>query len=167
MMSPRETTLAVLLTFVAIGQIVLTIILYSDTGNDAVRNIGWVILWVSAIFGWVPIITFKRSGGVAKGKSYVHTTQLVDSGLYSIVRHPQYLAGMLMGVGLAFIAQHWVVMILGAAAVVILYISTFGEEERATEKFGNDYLRYAQRVPRVNFLLGIIRVLRRRAAGRR
>ena len=39
--------------------------------------------------GLLPIITFRRKGGVAKGESYIKTTVLVDTGIYAIVRHPQ------------------------------------------------------------------------------
>ena len=163
-MNTRDVILTVLLTFVAVGQIVLAILLYADHANDVVRNTGWGILWVSAIFGWLPILTLKRWGGVVKGKSYVHTTQVVDRSIYSIVRHPQYLAGILMGLALALIAQHWIVGVLGIAAISIYYVNTFDEERKVLEKLGNDYSRYTQVVPRLNFLLGIIRAVKRRAA---
>jgi protein-S-isoprenylcysteine O-methyltransferase Ste14 len=162
-MKTRDVILAVLVTIIAVGQIVLAILLYADDANTAVRNTGWGILWVSAIFGWLPVITLKRWGDVPKGKSYVHTTQVVDRGIYSIVRHPQYLAGILMGIALALITQHWIVGVFGAAAVVVYYASTFDEEQRALDKFGDDYSRYAQKVPRLNCLLGIARAVRRRA----
>ena len=106
-------------------------------------------------------VVLKRWGGVAKRKSYVHTTQVVDRGLYSVVRHPQYLAGILLGVALTLIAQQWIVGALGAAAILIYYVNTYDEEKRAREKFGDDYVRYAEKVPRLNFLRGIVRAVRR------
>jgi len=36
------------------------------------------------------------------------------------------------------------------------------EEQMSVEKFGDDYQLYMQEVPRMNFLLGIIRLLQRR-----
>jgi protein-S-isoprenylcysteine O-methyltransferase Ste14 len=42
------------------------------------------------VLGCLPIIEFRRRGGVGKGESYIHTTKLVDTGIYSVVRHPQY-----------------------------------------------------------------------------
>jgi protein-S-isoprenylcysteine O-methyltransferase Ste14 len=115
------------------------------------------------VFGWLPILTMRKWGHVPKGKSYVHTTTLVDRGVYAIVRHPQYLAGMLMGIALALIAQHWIVALLGAVVVFTLYMDTFEEEVACLEKFGEEYERYRQRVPRVNFLAGIVRALSGRA----
>jgi protein-S-isoprenylcysteine O-methyltransferase Ste14 len=153
--------LAAFLTIVMVAQIALAFVLYDPAGNTALRTLGWGIWWLSALFGWLPMFTFKKWGGVAKGKSYVHTTVLVDRGLYAIVRHPQYVAGMLMGIALTLITQHWSVAILGAVAIVILYINTYDEETAARKKFGADYEGYARRVPRVNFAAGGIRWLRR------
>ncbi len=142
------------------GQIVLSFVLYNENGSSTVRNVGWIILWISAVFGWLPVYTFKKWGRT-KGRSYVHTTVLVDRGIYAVVRHPQYLAGMLIGLALPLIAQHWIVAIPGAIAIVIYYTDTFAEEKSAIEKFGEDYERYMESVPRVNFILGLARLLRR------
>jgi len=99
---------------------------------------------------------------VAKGKSYIHTTVLVDSGIYAVVRHPQYLAGILMNLALMLIAQHWLIGIIGVAAMVLNYVDTLRAEQDLIEKFGDDYKRYTQKAPRMNFLLGLIRLLRRK-----
>lgn len=155
---------ATILTIVAVGQIILSFVLYSENGNSTVRNAGWIVLWISAIFGWLPIYTLKK-WGKTKGKSYVHTSVLVDRGIYAVVRHPQYLAGMLMGLALPLIAQHWIVAILGAIAIVIYYADTFAEEESNVERFGQEYERYKESVPRVNFIVGLVRLLRRRSGG--
>jgi protein-S-isoprenylcysteine O-methyltransferase Ste14 len=34
------------------------------------------------------------------------------------------------------------------------------EEQMSIEKFGDDYKRYMQKVPRMNLLVGVIRLLR-------
>jgi len=159
MKNEKMILMAIVLTLVAVGQIILAYVLYNKDGNKAIINIGWVILWISAIFGWLPIFTFKKYGDVPKGKSYIQTTTIVDRGVYSIIRHPQYLAGMLMGIALPMISQHWVVAVLGIMVVVINYIDTFEEEISSIEKFGDAYRQYMQRVPRLNLLLGIYRLL--------
>ncbi len=75
-------------TGLVVGQIVLLIVL---GGGEIgwLRYVGFALWAQAAVFGWVPIYQFKKRGGVAKGDSYVKTTQLVDTGLYAIVRHPQ------------------------------------------------------------------------------
>lgn len=158
-MTKRTIILATILTIASVGQIVLAFLLYNEDGNTAVINLGWVILWVSAIFGWLPIFTFKRFGKVPDGKAYLHTTILVDRGVYAIVRHPQYLAGILMGLAFPLISQHWLVAALGVIFIAINYLDTFEEEASNIAKFGDEYRQYMQRVPRFNFLLGIYRLL--------
>ena len=154
----KTISIEVIITILAVGQIVLSFILYNKNGNVAMRNIGWVILWISAIFGWLPIYTFKRYGQVPKGKSYVHTTGLVDKGIYRIIRHPQYFAGILIGLALLLIAQHWLVGLLGIICIIIYYCSSFDEEKTALKKFGEQYQEYMKRVPRFNFIVGLVRL---------
>jgi protein-S-isoprenylcysteine O-methyltransferase Ste14 len=148
-----------LLTVAVVGQVVLSFLLYNDAGNTTVRNIGWVILWISAVFGVFPIPTMRKWGEVPKGKSYMQTTALVDRGVYAIVRHPQYLAGILLGIGMPLVAQHWAVGALAPIVVLVSYSGTFQEEKSCLDKFGAQYEAYRQRVPRVNFITGSARYI--------
>jgi protein-S-isoprenylcysteine O-methyltransferase Ste14 len=154
---------SVILTVAAVGQIVSAIVFYDPEGNPNLINTGWGVMMLSAIFGWLPIFTFRRKGKV-EGRGYIRTTVLVDSGVYAIVRHPQYLAGILMNLALAMITFHWLVVLLGLVAAPIYYLDTFQEEKGCIEKFGEGYQRYMERVPRLNFILGIVRLIRYRRA---
>ena len=83
---------------------------------------------------------------------------------YAIVRHPQMgTAWLLMCVGLMLITQHWVSIALGVPAMVVVYLDLLKADQRLVEKFGDAYQRYIERVPRVNFVTGIIRLIARRA----
>jgi protein-S-isoprenylcysteine O-methyltransferase Ste14 len=125
--------------------------------------IGWIVWAVGMVLVMAPIVMFPHRGGVAKGKSFVHTTKLVDSGIYSIVRHPQYLGGILALFLTTFLLYpHWLFIVLGIPGTLILYFSTIWEDKRLVKKFGGDYLAYMQRVPRMNIVLGIIRRWRNR-----
>jgi len=146
-----------------IVQIVLAIVLFNWNGSSLVANTGWVILWIAAFFGVAPIVAFRRRGGVPQGKSYMHTTKLVDTGIYAIARHPQNgVAWILISLGVMLVAQTWWVVVVGGASMVFGYLDTFKEEQRCIEKFGDEYKRYMEKVPRINFVLGIIRALQRR-----
>ena len=50
--------------------------------------VGWVVWAFGMVLVMAPIVMFPRRGGVAKGKSFVNTTRLVNSGIYAVVRHP-------------------------------------------------------------------------------
>ena len=104
-------------TGLVIGQVVLVIVLGTG-GIAAFRYLGFALWALAAVFGWLPIYQLKRRGGVARGESYVKTTQLVDTGLYAIVRHPQFVAWPLMSVALALVSQHPIVIVMGAVAFV-------------------------------------------------
>ena len=148
---------SILLTITAGGQMLATWLLYDHDANSVIINLGWGIIFLSAIFGWLPIFTF-RSRGKVDGKSYTDTTVLVDSGIFSIVRHPQYLAGILINIGLSLITNHWLVILFGLISWGIYYQNTFSEEENCVEKFGKSYRDYQERVPRLNFILGLLRL---------
>ncbi len=151
-----------------VAQIVFVFVFgkYSEAGLDALAYIGWIMWAISVVFGWLPIFLFKRRGGVRKGESFVHTTVLVQSGLYSVVRHPQYTAGILFSLALTLISQNRLVAVLGIVVVPLLYMDIILADCHELEKFGDEYRRYMERVPRTNFLLGIIRLLRRRFENR-
>ena len=127
---------------------------------------GWVVWAVGMVLVMTPIVMFPRRGGVPKGRSFVHTTRLVDTGIYATVRHPQYLGGVLsIFVTTPLLYPHWLFGILGIAGAVILYWSTGEEEKGLIDQFGDDYRSYMQRVPRMNLILGFARLLRRRGRG--
>ena len=109
-----------------------------------------------------PVFEFRKKGMVKKGKSYIHTTKLVDTGIYSIVRHPQYMTFMLWAVAGIFLFQHWIVIILGIPIIPLTYIDLLNADKDGIKKFGEEYKQYMKKVPRANFLLGVIRILKRK-----
>jgi protein-S-isoprenylcysteine O-methyltransferase Ste14 len=143
-----------------IAQYILAFFVYKLPGMPALQWLGWGIWGISLIFGIAPIFILRRKGGVAKGNSYVETTRLVDTNLYAIVRHPQYLGGILFSLALMLLAQHWLVILLGIVSMVLLYMDIQAADAEGIEKFGEEYRHYMQRVPQVNFLLGIWRFIR-------
>ena len=122
---------------------------------------------VVGAFGMVlvmaPIVMFPRRGSVTKDKSFVHTTRLVDTGIYSVVRHPQYTGGIYAIFLTTFLwYPHWLFGVLGVVGTVVTYMSCREEDERLIEKFGNDYRAYMKRVPGMNVFRGLFHLLRRR-----
>jgi protein-S-isoprenylcysteine O-methyltransferase Ste14 len=145
-----------------VAQIVLAFF-FNQPGLEVFKWTGWICWWTGAIFGVLPIITFRRKGGVPKGESYMKTTVLVDTGIYAIVRHPQGgTAWLLINLGVMLIAQHWSSVVLGLVSLVLVYADAFKADQYCIEKFGDAYRHYMERVPRVNFVAGIMRLLRRR-----
>ncbi len=148
-----------------VAQIVLSFILRNPFALPALKWLGYAAWTLSAIFGIVPMITFRVKGRVPKGKSYMHTTVLVDSGIYAVVRHPQFLAGVLISIALTLITQHWLIALLGAVSTGVTYVDAFRADRDGIEKFGVAYERYMQRVPQLNFVAGLFRLARQGSGG--
>jgi len=143
-----------------INPLILTGVIEAEQ-YPALLTIAWVVWAFGMVLVMAPIVMFPRRGAVAKGKSFVHTTRLVDTGIYAFVRHPQYLGGILaIFVATLLLYPHWLFAVLGVPGAVILCWSTKEEEKRLIERFGDDYRVYMRKVPRMNLILGIIRVLR-------
>ena len=152
-----------LATLFFISQIIVGLYLLSEVSQiEIVAYIGvGLYVFSGIIFGMLPIFEFRKKGRVRKGKSYIHTTKLVDTGIYSIIRHPQYVTFILWAIAGMLLFQHWIVILLGIPVIPLMYIDLINADKDAIEKFGDEYKQYMQKVPRANFLLGIIRLLRR------
>ncbi len=163
----REVLLSTLMTVLCIAcfpanPLVLTGIVEVESYR-VLSIIGWVVWAFGMVLVMAPIVTFPRRGGVPKGKSFVHTTRLVDTGIYAIVRHPQYTGGILaIFLTTSLWYPHWLFWLLGAMGTGVIYMSCMEEDRLMVEKFGNDYAAYMKRVPRVNLALGLVRLIRRR-----
>jgi len=97
------------------------------------------------LVSWRRIPKERRS---AKRRSIVHTKVLVDSGIYSVVRHPQYLGFILFVLALVLMSQHWLSVISGMLGSALFYKDILREEQMSVMKFGDDYKRYMKMVPR-------------------
>jgi protein-S-isoprenylcysteine O-methyltransferase Ste14 len=160
--------LAWIWTALLLSQMILAFFIFRQPRNQPLLIAGWVIWALGTLFAIWPIFALRARGRVPEGKSYMETTALVDTGIYAIVRHPQGgTAGILLNLALPLIGQHWLLIILAAMGVVLIYLDTFPADEACIEKFGQEYVRYMQRVPSVNFVAGLFRLLRNRRQGDR
>jgi len=142
--------------------IMMVFVFYNYYKLDFLVYAGWILLVFSFVIIFLAGGEFRKKGGAPKGKSIVHTTVLVDSGIYAVVRHPQYLGFMLFVFALVLMSQHSLSVFSGVTGSALFYRDVLREEQMSIEKFGDNYRRYMERVPRMNFLLGILRLLRRR-----
>jgi len=142
--------------------IIMVFAFYNYYSLDFPVYAGWILLVFSIVIILLAGGEFRKKGGAPKGKSVVHTTVLVDSGVYAVVRHPQYLGFMLFVLALVLMCQHWLSVISGVLGSALFYKDVLREEQMSVEKFGDDYKQYMERAPRMDFLTGVLRLLRRR-----
>ena len=149
------------MSFAYIGLFFSGFITRSTPYDQIVGILGWIIWIIGCILAFSPNIVFKKRGGVTKGKSYVHTTKLVNDGIFGVIRHPQYTGGMVISFSMCLIAQIPLTYILAIIALITTYISMVLEEKRLVIQFGTQYEIYKTEVPRANLIIGLIRKLRK------
>ena len=114
--------------------------------------VGYTIFGIGAVFYILSVFTLRRKG----------VSRIVDSGIYGIVRHPMYLGAIIMFFSHIFLSQSWIVAIGTIVAIVCCYLIILSDEEQNIQKFGDDYRQYMKKVPRINLVLGVMRLLQRR-----
>jgi len=131
----------------------------NPAGIEELRYAGWLIFTVGIVLIFLPRFVFRSKGKVKKEKDWTETTVLVDTGIYSVVRHPLYLGWLLVYLAIMLWSQHWLTIIVGGSGMTCIYLISKQEDQRLVEKFGDDYKRYMLSVPRMNLLVGVIRLL--------
>ena len=132
--------------------------------SRALWYLGWVVLAAAIVFIGLPLYALPREGK-AGGRGVTETTEVVDSGLYGVIRHPLYLGWMLAYVALVLFAQHWLELFVAMVGIASVTFISEQEERRMLAKFGDEYARYMQRVPKFNILAGVLRLLRGHRTG--
>ncbi len=120
---------------------------------------GWIIWIFSLYFAFISFFTFKKRGEVEKGKSYIHTTKIVKNGPYALIRHPQYLGGILFSISITLWNPVWFNLIFSVIIIILIYQWTYVEDKKLIAKFGKEYEVYKKEVPRLNPIIGIIKLL--------
>jgi protein-S-isoprenylcysteine O-methyltransferase Ste14 len=74
--------------------------------------------------------------------------KLITDGIYGRMRHPRYAAVWLGTVAFALFTNYLAVYILAIALIPALYLLVVLEEKELRDRFGDEYVRYCERVPR-------------------
>jgi len=94
---------------------------------------------------WLAIKGVKET--TLKAAETHRTEKIVTKGVYSIVRHPQDLGGLLAHVGISFLLSAWYSLLSTPVMVALIYLMSKKEEEELTREFGNEYEDYKGKVP--------------------
>ena len=158
----KDLTGSIIWGLILIVQVLMAFLFFNSLGLILVVYIGVAFFVVFVIMGFLAGAEFRRRGGAPEDKSIIYTTKLVDTGIYSVVRHPMYTSWIFLIIALAMFSQHWLSIVLGIIAAFLIYLDARKEDKNLIGKFGNQYKQYMTRVPRTNILLGIYRRLRRK-----
>jgi protein-S-isoprenylcysteine O-methyltransferase Ste14 len=98
-----------------------------------------------AIGAWLGIGGAKET--TLKVAETHRTEEIVTTGVYSIVRHPQYVGGLLAHAGISFLLSAWYSLIVTPLMVVVIYVISKKEENELINEFDTKYGSYKQKVP--------------------
>ncbi len=94
------------------------------------------VLSVTTLIG-VPELTKNPASG-----------KLLTDGIYGRVRHPRYVSSVIGTFGTALLANYLATYVIAVLLVPVLYVVVVLEERELRARFGDAYVRYAERVPR-------------------
>jgi protein-S-isoprenylcysteine O-methyltransferase Ste14 len=73
--------------------------------------------------------------------------KVVTSGVYEVVRHPQYLGGLLGHLGVSFLLSSRDAILVTPIVFVGVYFLCWKEERELVKEFGREYRCYQQTIP--------------------
>jgi protein-S-isoprenylcysteine O-methyltransferase Ste14 len=73
--------------------------------------------------------------------------RIATTGVYSIVRHPQYLGGLLAHIGFSFLLSALYSLLSTPLIAALIYLISRKEEDELTKEFGEEYVDYKKKVP--------------------
>jgi protein-S-isoprenylcysteine O-methyltransferase Ste14 len=106
-----------------------------------------VLLGAGCWLGFVAVNTFRLAG--THVEPWKPSTALVNEGIYTRMRNPMYVGGILILVALAILlASDWTLVLTILFVPVIHFGVVLREERYLAAKFGEPYQRYLKQVPR-------------------
>ena len=112
-------------------------------------SIPLVHLLICVIFlipgAWLAINGVKET--TLKAAETHRTERIVVRGVYLIVRHPQYLGGLLAHAGISFLLSAWYSLVFTPLMVTLVFLISKKEEEELIREFGKEYEDYKAKVP--------------------
>jgi protein-S-isoprenylcysteine O-methyltransferase Ste14 len=94
---------------------------------------------------WISLVGVKN---VTLKVAETHRPEkVVDEGVYSLVRHPQYLGAFLAHIGVTFLFSAEYSLIITPMIAVYLFVISKKEEKELLNEFRDDYRKYMDKVP--------------------
>ena len=137
---------------------IFAILFYDSAKLTVALYSGWILF----AFGVCVLFLASQSRRRARKKTDPSKNVLIETGTYAYVRHPEFFSQFFIAFGLVFISQYWVSIVVGTVLIAFLGLAIMDEEKTNKEKFGQAYIAYMQRVPRINLIAGVIRQIKKK-----
>lgn len=132
---PRFSFTSILLLYTKVW--ILEIFLY--LGNVLV---GAVFIFIGAYLGIKGVLDLSL-----KISETHEANKVIKKGLYSKMRHPQYLGAIFSHVGMSFLFSALLSLIVTPLIILYSFITSWKEEKELIREFGQAYEKYRDEVP--------------------
>jgi protein-S-isoprenylcysteine O-methyltransferase Ste14 len=137
---------------ISVGYWLSFIIASTKTGRiyhwNTLFAIGAVLVGIGLIIRITSILTLKRQFTYTVTKIDNH--ELIQTGLYKIIRHPGYLGQLIIFLGISTTLSNWLSVLLMIIPVFMGYLYRIIVEEKfLIEQMGQNYIDYQKRTKRL------------------
>lgn len=105
-----------------------------------------VSLPVTAVGAWFGIEGARTTGWEA-AETHRLPKKIITTGVYSIVRHPQYFGWILVQIGVSVLLSASYSMLFTPLLALLIYLISRKEEAELVKDFGEEYSDYQKQVP--------------------
>jgi len=110
------------------------------------KIIGYILFIPSAVFIFGAFYQLKKHGK-ADSLEPGSTIKLVDSGVFSIVRHPMWVGFSLWSFAFILCFQSLVSLVIGMVVIILFRISSIKDDKEGINCFGDAYREYMKKTP--------------------
>jgi protein-S-isoprenylcysteine O-methyltransferase Ste14 len=133
----RENRNSVIFTTVLLLQLVYSIFLPLKSGT------GWIYVGLAIyLLGLAMFLTaLTNVAATPPGQPFT-------KGMYRYSRHPTYVSGFIIQMGVSVASASWIFFLLSIVSIVLLAPQAVAEERVCLETYGDKYYEYLNRTPR-------------------
>jgi protein-S-isoprenylcysteine O-methyltransferase Ste14 len=145
---PRQRIVRIFITAMLFGALVF--VPFSDHRGIGVFIDSPILRWTGLVLAILGMGLIFWSG-MALGKLYSPEVtlqkehRLITDGPYRYIRHPRYLGGMILGIGLSLLFRSWIGIVLTLVFVAIVLFRIKDEEALMSREFGLEWETYCRK----------------------
>jgi len=116
--------------------------------------ISWVFLVCSAYLIITGVLLMKKLGKPQRNRDnktlyqFEQTSELIDKGIFSYIRHPLYSSLLLLTWGIYFKHTTYILLVVALLSTVFLYLTALYDEKECIKIFGDRYKEYMKQTKR-------------------
>ena len=140
-----DTGQIVLLVFFIVGMVADVVFLHSS--GDLPEIVPWYVRLIGFIPGCLAAGYFIHKSHKKVFGEHRDTLSVIDTGIYSRLRHPMYFGSVLLYLSFVFVSLSVLAMSIFLVVLIFYYYLCRYEEKVLVEQLGDQYRQYMSNVP--------------------